>query len=857
MVFHSRKSYGRWFCLFWTGVTLTGSLADTMVARAGDRAAAAKSSPAIPGFARFYQDAKADAAEGGYLLLSTLNCQQCHAPRDVPPAGLVKSAPILDGVGQRVKHAYLQQFLSDPQATKPGTTMPNLFAGMDEQEKQTKVNALTHYLASTGSPAQARPDNKGIAGGRDLYHKVGCVACHGTRTAAGDQDKIFATTVPLGNLKAKYTILSLKSFLENPHQTRPFGRMPGLLNTKEARHVANYLMQGTAGAKSVSNMAYAYYEGTWQNLPDFAKVKPVAQGQTSDFDLSVARRNNDCGLKFDGYLKIETEGTYTFHLTSDDGSKLWIDGKVVVDNDGVHPPQTVSGKTKLGKGMHKLTIGVFNSGGGFELSAEVEGPRLGRQALGPLMSLTEKPETAIAKGEEAAKQFVIQPELVAKGKELFAASGCVNCHVMQKETTTLKAPGLAELKGEGGCIGAAPKKGLPWYSLSAVQQTALRAAIQKPGPSAWTDKDKVALTMKTFNCYACHERDKVGGVEDDLNKSFQTVQPEMGDEGRIPPSLTGVGAKLKPAYLKQILEQGSHDRPYMHTRMPKFGANVSHLVEQFASLDHAEQAPKAEFKETVAKVKTAARHMVGSAFSCTKCHTFAGAKAEGVQGIDLTLMNDRLKHDWFYNFMLNPSKYRPGTRMPGPFPDGKSLLKKVLDGKADTQIEAMWVYLADGKKATPPVGTNKQSIPLIPTTEAIIYRNFIQGAGPRAIGVGYPEKAHLAFDANDVRLAMIWQGGFIDARRHWSGRGEGYEPPMGDNLLNLPIGVSFAVLSQPDEPWPAKPAKEQGYKFLGYKLSDDQRPTFLYSYQRPARASASRISPTRWRRRTILRSVEA
>ena len=53
---------------------------------------------------------------------------------------------------------------------------------------------------------------------------------------------------------------------------------------------------------------------------------------------------------------------------------------------------------------------------------------------------------------------------------------------------------------------------------------------------------------------------------------------------------------------------------------------------------------------------------------------------------------------------------------------------------------------------------NKTSIPLMPTSEAIIYRNFIQGAGSRAIGVGFPEHANLAFDANEIRLAMIWQG---------------------------------------------------------------------------------------------------
>jgi hypothetical protein len=127
------------------------------------------------------------------------------------------------------------------------------------------------------------------------------------------------------------------------------------------------------------------------------------------------------------------------------------------------------------------------------------------------------------------------------------------------------------------------------------------------------------------------------------------------------------------------------------------------------------------------------------------------------------------------------------------------------------------------------VGIGRHSIPLIPKDTAIIYRNFIQGAGTRAIGVGYPEKLNLAFDANELRLAMIWQGAFIDAARHWTDRGSGFEGPLGDNILKLPNGVEFAVLEQPDAAWPSGAPKKFGFKFLGYRLTSDDRPTFLYS----------------------------
>lgn len=783
--------------------------------------------PSVPGFTRFYADGKGDVAAGGQLLMNELNCNRCHAPaldKDIKPA------PILDNVATRVKRKYLQQFLDDPHGTKPGTTMPNLFVGMKADEKKANIEALVHYLGSSGIPQAMRPDRKSINTGRDLYHKVGCVACHGTRNEKGEPEKTFATSVPLGNLKDKYHLAGLKALLENPHATRPSGKMPGILNPKEAIAVANYLLQGATPGMAAANMKYAYYEGSWQKLPDFTKIKPVTSGDAADFELTVARRKNDCALKFEGYLRVETDGNYTFHTSSDDGSKLWIGDQVVVNNDGIHPPQSKSGKIKLKQGTHKVVVAVFNAGGGFELNVDFEGPNTPRQALGPVITISDQP----AKNDPIAKDEPLEPALAAKGKEVFATMGCANCHQMKDQNKRIEAIVESKLKSDGGCLSATPQKGLPWFNLSTPQKTALAASIKKGRVAINEPAEVVKDTMVRFNCYACHERGKVGGVEDDVNKHFQTVMQEMGDEGRIPPSLNGVGAKLKPAYLKKILTEGSHDRPYMHTRMPKFAdAHVGHLVSALPTLDPPTKNVKVTLPEPPNKAKFAGRTMVGPqppSFGCVKCHTFAGNKAEGIQGIDLAILTQRLNHDWFVNYMLDPAKYRPGTRMPASFPDGKSPFKNLLDGEALTQIEAMWFYLSDGTAATLPKGMAQGSILLTPRTEAIVYRNFIKGAGNRAIGVGFPEKAHIAFDANELRLAMIWQDAFIDAKRHWTGRGEGFEPPAGDNVVHLPSGVSFFQLANKDESWPTRQAKELGYKFKGYRLTEDQRPTFLYAF---------------------------
>lgn len=141
------------------------------------------------------------------------------------------------------------------------------------------------------------------------------------------------------------------------------------------------------------------------------------------------------------------------------------------------------------------------------------------------------------------------------------------------------------------------------------------------------------------------------------------------------------------------------------------------------------------------------------------------------------------------------------------------------------------MYLADGEKAAVPLGVGGQSIVLVPEKTPIIYRNFITDLSPRGIAVGYPEEAHLAFDAEEMVMRTIWHGAFIDAAKHWVGRGPGNQTPLGDHLVKLPTGQPFAVLESLDVSWPRGKARENGYSFRGYELNADMRPAFLYSFQ--------------------------
>jgi mono/diheme cytochrome c family protein len=803
-------------------LSLTTLLATTL--------SAADAHPRVAPFERFYSAAPSDGVTGGQLLLGELNCTSCHQA-DPSFAGFVvkKPAPILDTVGNRVRPQYLLKFLSDPQATKPGTTMPNVLATLPETERKEKVEAIVHFLASTGTLSESAALRQSVNRGEMLYHSIGCVACHDPRKEENQQP--LPTSIILGTPSRKYTIPGLTQFLADPLAVRPGGRMPHVVNdATEARDIAAYLCKDLDIS---SGLQFAAYQGDWNKLPDFSKLQPAEIGEAGGFDVEVTKLKDHFALRFDGHIQIPVDGNYLFLLHSDDGSKLYIDGKVVIDNDGIHAGQQKRKQQQMKAGLHTVAVEFFEQAGGEELKVEFQGPSMPQQDLATLISAP--PPKGDKPPEDA---FAIDPGKAAKGREFFASLGCASCHELkqngQRIASALSAPPLTALKAEGGCLESTSGK-TPSYALSPRQKESLTAALAavKSVPMPLTEAESITRSLVRFNCCACHQRGELGGVEDPRNPHFQSDMPEMGDEGRLPPSLTGVGAKLQSEWLKAVLEQGSKERPYMFTRMPRFGAaNVTSLIAELDKLDSAsaKPLPPIDLDDADKKTKAVGRRLVGGqAFGCIKCHTFAGRKSSGIQALSLTTMTRRLKPEWFHYYMQSPLTYRPGTRMPTPFPDGQTTLPSILDGSVDKQTRAMWAYLSDGDQAILPVGLVTGKMELIAYDEAIIYRNFIEGAGPRAIGVGYPEKLNLAWDANNLRPAMLWHGAFIDAAKHWNDRGAGFEGPLGDNILRLPEGVPLVVLADEKSAWPDGPAKEQGFQFRGYRLEEYQRPRFLYS----------------------------
>jgi ELWxxDGT repeat protein len=128
-------------------------------------------------------------------------------------------------------------------------------------------------------------------------------------------------------------------------------------------------------------LAYAYAEGAWTTVPDFATLAPAATGIAVQPDLTPRRRDTLYALRFTGYIAVPVDGTYTFSTTSDDGSTLAIGGTLVVDNDGKHAAQQRSGTIGLQAGLHAFAAGYFQGGGGETFSVAWAGPGFTAQAM--------------------------------------------------------------------------------------------------------------------------------------------------------------------------------------------------------------------------------------------------------------------------------------------------------------------------------------------------------------------------------------------------------------------------------------------------------------------------------------------
>ena len=128
-------------------------------------------------------------------------------------------------------------------------------------------------------------------------------------------------------------------------------------------------------------IAYKYFEGDWNILPDFTGLKSVDEGIINNFSLENKKVTDKYGFEFSGYINIPEDGIYTFYLESDDGSKLYLDDKLLIDNDNLHGMIERKGIIALKSGFHLIHINYFESTGEDDLIVSIKIPGKEKQLI--------------------------------------------------------------------------------------------------------------------------------------------------------------------------------------------------------------------------------------------------------------------------------------------------------------------------------------------------------------------------------------------------------------------------------------------------------------------------------------------
>ncbi len=843
------------------------------------QASAASLSPAVvPGYEHLRVAGATDEAALGEILLGELNCLSCHAAMESVAERIpTRTAPDLDRIGERATDRWLADYLTAPHEQKPGSTMPEILHSLEPDERQRVARTLVGYLAFRGAEA-APADQNAVRGdftdgfpvhrfrstverGRRLFHSVGCVACHAPEVAEG---RPAIPSVALPDLSTKTSVGALTEFLLDPRGARPSGRMPPLhLEPDEAEDIAVYLLRGQTPlvVERRRGFEFEYFLDPEQDedvagffdrpAPNLDRAEPAVAGQIATLSLNLPAKMNygNHAIRYSGLLTLPADGSYIFTLSADrrSGSTLRIGDEVVASKPQFSARETTVA-LDLNAGDHRVQVAYFIRGSIEEPFVDVRVAGRALQTDTPLEGITSYENVRLrpAGAPPAPRHWDEEG-----GSALFARFGCASCHTSPGvdpergrtyAVSREKAPDLNALDPERVLAAPAMHSGLtsPRYRLVGHQKRAIRAALAGLAdlPARREPEQQIVHTMASLNCYACHQRRigeaVVGGPGGVRARYFRVVDDQdLGDEGRLPPPLHGIGGKLKPRALRSIL-QGLDlhvRRDFMEVRMPSFPADA---VERLAAALEIVDASPGDLHEPSFSPAASddGLELVGTGgMSCVTCHDIHTNRAPGISTIDLATAYDRLRPAWVARFLRDPATIRPGTRMPAYWPEGASNFPHLGGGTVDGQIEAIWSFLSRGTSMPTPEGMDiGADMVLAPEDRPLVFRTHMIDVGPRSIAIGYPENVHVAFDANTVRLAKIWRGGFFDAKGTWQGRAGQFFGPYGTDVLNLPPGPALAILDDIDTPWPnpGRGDRNVGGRFLGYRINEQGHPVLRY-----------------------------
>jgi hypothetical protein len=232
-----------------------------------------------------------------------------------------------------------------------------------------------------------------------------------------------------------------------------------------------------------------------------------------------------------------------------------------------------------------------------------------------------------------------------------------------------------------------------------------------------------------------------------------------------------------------------------------------------ADMDPEEKPTPRDGRENEVGRNAWGRALIGAeGLGCIVCHPLNGEPSLGIQSVDLAAAAKRLRPEYFRDLLLDPNRFRPGTRMPSFWPEGRPS-RPGFGGSTERQIDSLWVYLKELPQSRLPVGMESDENFIVHVEDRPkVVRTFLKSTGTHGLAIGFPEGAHLGFDALNLRWTLVWSGEFIDAEGIWDDRFTPETEALG----------SVAFIIQKYTPMPVDA------EFLGYRLRGQDSPELRY-----------------------------
>ena len=173
----------------------------------------------------------------------------------------------------------------------------------------------------------------------------------------------------------------------------------------------------------------------WTQVPDLPNLPKY--GATAVNNINYARGTGafatsgvaiNIGAMFKGYIEVPTSGIYKFYINCEDGANLYIDGKPVVYNDGLHAIQETYGIVGMEAGKHEIRVDYYQTTSYNSLIVSYEGPGISKLLV---------PSTVLSYSNQYLADMLAENDPDSDGVHTITASAGANGSISPSGTITL------------------------------------------------------------------------------------------------------------------------------------------------------------------------------------------------------------------------------------------------------------------------------------------------------------------------------------------------------------------------------------------------------------------------------------